>query len=335
MIKPISFVTVEDSKSNLKHQREVLAYIGFTIESVNSLQEAYDQPTIPDKRKVIVLSEEALDINNLNTETDTPIVLVKLQGYSLITSNQTFNAVNLADILAYLQHYDTSKNGLYLNNDNSEALLQGVSHEVRSFLNGIYGPMQLLKDKIEAKDQYDLYTMIDHSIARLIRFTFKLSLITVIQERNDTLKHEKVDITSTIQHALLELNNLKFSDTIKVEIEKQEASYNIVGDADLMVQCFQAIIERIIINYGNRTGLKISLSQQNDDTFDCNLCFPFEGILDEGKTISDQIESDFLSDIGFVIVQKILKLHRTSIHHKITNKQDVELTIHFNNYEHE
>lgn len=334
MIKPINFVTVDDSKSNLKHLKEVLAYLGFTIESVNSLQEAYDQPTIPGKKRVIVLSAETLD-NNLITNTGIPIVLVMQEGYSLTVSNQTFSSVNFADILAYLQHYDTSKNGIYINNENPEALMQGVSHEVRSFLNGIYGPMQLLKDKIEAKDQYDLYTMIDHSIARLIRFTFKLSLITIIHERNNTLKHEKVDIVSTIQHALLELNNLKFSDTIKVEIEKQAIDNSIVGDADLMVQCFQAIIERIVINYGNRSVLKITLSQQNDATFDCNLHFPFEGILDEGKTISDQINSDLLTDIGFVIVQKILALHGTSIHHKIKNTQDIELTIHFNRFDHE
>ncbi len=334
MIKPISFVTVEDSKSNLKHLREVLAYLGFAIESVNSLQEAYDQPTISGKKRVIVLSAETLD-NNLITNTGIPIVLVMQEGYSLTVSNQTFSSVNFADILAYLQHYDTSKNGIYINNENPEALLQGVSHEVRSFLNGIYGPMQLLKDKIEAKDQYDLYTMIDHSIARLIRFTFKLSLITIIHERNNTLKHEKVDIVSTIQHALLELNNLKFSDTIKVEIEKQAIDYSILGDVDLMVQCFQAIIERIVINYGNRSVLKINLSQQNDATFDCNLYFPFEGVLDEGKTINDQIESDLLTDIGFVIVQKILALHSTSIRHTIKNTQDIELTIHFNRFEHE
>lgn len=334
MIKPVSFVLVEDNKDSLKQLREALSYIGFTTKTVSSLLDAYNQPAVPNKIKVIVLCAEEKETNELKYNPDIPILLIKDRHYSLITSNQTINTLNLSEIISHLQCYDNSKT-LPLDSDNSNVLLQGVSHEVRSFLNGIYGPMQLLKEKIEAKDQYDLYTMIDHSIARLIRFTLKLSLLTIIQEKKNTLRHEKVAIIPTIQHALLELNNLKFSDTINIEIEKQEETYDILGDTDLMIQCFEAIIERIILNYGNRAALKISLSQQNDNTFDCKLHFPFEGILDKGKTISDQIESDFQTDISLVIVQKILSLHQTSIRHKISNGQDVELTIHFNNFAHE
>lgn len=335
-LKPFSFVFIEDnSNSNLTHLKGTLTDIGFTIESATSLEKAYLSPSSPDRNKVIVLSSNERTGLMLDIYANIPTILIKDNGYSFVTSNQEINAINFAEIFYHIQHYYTLNNISQKQKQDSNVLLQGVSHEVRSFLNGIYGPMQLLKEKIESKDQYDLYTMIDHSIARLIRFTFKISLITIIQEKTDTPKHEEVDIHAIIQHTLLELNSLKFTDTIKVEIDKEEGAYNILGDIDLMMQCFEAIIERVVLNYGNRTALKIILSQHEDGTFNCSLKFPFEGILDEGKTIGDQIESDFLTDIGFVIAQKILALHHTAINQQITNNREIELTIQFKNFPHE
>ena len=335
-MKPFCFVFIEDnSNSNLAHLKGTLTDIGFTIESATSLENAYLSPSSPDKNKVVILSWNKKASLMLDINANIPIILIKAQDYSLVTSNQEINDINLAEIFYHLQHYYTHNNISQQQKQDSNALLQGVSHEVRSFLNGIYGPMQLLKEKIESKDQYDLYTMIDHSIARLIRFTFKISLITIIQEKTDTQKHEKVDIHAIIQHALLELNSLKFADTIKVEIDKEEGLYNILGDIDLMMQCFEAIIERVVLNYGNRTALRIILTQLKEEAFNCILRFPFEGILDEGKTIGDQIESDILTDIGFVIAQKILALHHTTINHRITNNRGIELIIQFKNFPHE
>ena len=341
---------------------DAIQSIGLPTHWADSITAALQVATTGGGNNVLVFGKSLADfvqnekIELLRHAKNHPLLFIETVGYTSLAASGQATHANTAEVLFYFHTYFTSRAAL--NNrpdettelnlkrtatpettkgleDHSLDFLKGVSHEVRSFLNGISGPMQLLKDKIEAKDQFDLYTMIDRSISRLLRFTFKTALVSIIQEHKYILKHEKVELSSLIQHALLEMNDLKFSDTIKASIDKRSENIKIEGDTDLIIQCFEAIIERIVLNYGNNTELKISL--QTDDIGDvvCNFNFPFDGILDEFQTIDTQIESDFKADLGLVLARHILDLHNATFSYKLLFNNDIEIEIRFKEISHE
>jgi hypothetical protein len=211
----------------------------------------------------------------------------------------------------------------------SSNFLEGVSHEVRSFLNGISGPIQLLKDKIEAKDQYDLYSMIDSSIARLVRFTFKTSLIGLMQREDYKVKQEVVNLYTLIQHTVVDLQEIKFSGKVDVDIAKPLFEPTITGDADLLIQCFQSLMERIVLSYGNDNPLQILFEKVEEKKFVCKIIFAILRTGDNEEGIKQQLIHDFNSDLGFILAKQIMDIHQIDFSYAIVDHKQVEFNLVF------
>ncbi len=340
---PIVFFFVEGQNTMPPSLLSVIETIGFSSITTKSIEDAIREIKNNKDNGVLVIggslnsSVKSFNHELVKQPQPFPTIFIEPRGFASIANKITSTHSNFADVLLYLFTYFANKP--VVNNITPELtkglgshsldFLKGVSHEVRSFLNGISGPMQLLKDKIEAKDQFDLYTMIDRSISRLLRFTLKTSLASIIEEHKYTMKYEEVELSSLIQHALLELNDLKFSDTIKASINKNSDSIIVEGDTDLIIQCFEAIIERIVLNYGNNTELNISLQTDDSGEVVCLFMFPFEGILDELQTIESQLDYDFKVDLGLVLARHILDLHEALLTHELLANDEVKIAIRF------
>ncbi|HUX53812.1 MAG TPA: hypothetical protein VMV56_05335 [Williamwhitmania sp.] len=219
-----------------------------------------------------------------------------------------------------------------ITSDFASEFLEGVSHEVRSFLNGISGPIQLLKDKIEAKDQYDLYSMIDSSIGRLVRFTFKTSLIGLLQKQKYGAKKEIVNLFPLLQQATVNLQEIKFSGSVNVLVEKPTFEPVVSGDADLLLQCFESLIERIVLSYGNEAPVSVSFSSPENGRFTCKIAFAGLRSVDEIGGMEQQLNRDFASDIGFILAKQIMELQAIEFKFVILADNQVEFLLIFNHH---
>ncbi len=219
-----------------------------------------------------------------------------------------------------------------LGESTSSEFFQGVSHEVRSFLNGISGPIQLLKDKIEAKDQYDLYSMIDSSIARLVRFTFKTSLIGLLQQQKYGVKQEIVNLYSLLQHATVDLQEIKFSGKVNVAVEPPSFEPTVLGDADLLLQCFESLMERIVLSYGNEAPLRVSFLLPERGRVSCKIAFAGLNKMEGEETIDEQLSRDFATDLGFLLAKQIIDIQAEDFSYTVLANNQVEFLLVFKHH---
>lgn len=251
-------------------------------------------------------------------------------GVTIVVGSEQFIQDRMESALSVIRSFINI--GIGLGENTSSEFFQGVSHEVRSFLNGISGPIQLLKDKIEAKDQYDLYSMIDSSIARLVRFTFKTSLIGLLQQQKYGVKQEIVNLYSLLQHATVDLQEIKFSGKVNVAVEPPSFEPTVLGDADLLLQCFESLMERIVLSYGNEAPLKVSFLSPERGRVSCKIAFVGLSKMEGEETIDEQLSRDFATDLGFLLAKQIIDIQAADFNYTVLANNQVEFLLVFKHH---
>jgi|GEM_PF-1977070 len=343
-IHEIDFIPLGNINISWKFLEKALLSNGFrlvltdTLTSVVGLAKA-DKNFIP---ALIVLAEEALsaeqsEIAELMQSRRLPYLNIPVLNdgslglVTIVVGNERLKQQRLEEALSIIRVFISVGQVTSGSNasDFASEFLEGVSHEVRSFLNGISGPIQLLKDKIEAKDQYDLYSMIDSSIARLVRFTFKTSLIGLMQREDYKVKQEVVNLYTLIQHTVVDLQEIKFSGKVDVDIAKPLFEPTTTGDADLLIQCFQSLMERIVLSYGNDNPLQILFEKVEEKKFVCKIIFAIIRTGDNEEGIKQQLIHDFNSDLGFILAKQIMDIHQIDFSYDIVDHKQVEFNLVF------
>jgi len=130
--------------------------------------------------------------------------------------------------------------------------LSMISHEIRTQLNGIKGPIELLKMKVENKNLVHLIDIIDESASSIERFSSEALEITEIKSNTFSFEKSMHSLDEIIEFAMLEVQNMCSEKNINIEINNG-GDIKIYGDKKMLIKCLINILENAN-RYSNMDG---------------------------------------------------------------------------------
>lgn len=151
-----------------------------------------------------------------------------------------------------LSELDTAKN----------EFLKIISHEIRTPLNGIFGFMDILKDKLDDKQKQLYIQSIDTSCKNLENFTLRALKISELRTsgeqtlRRDTHSSEQI-ITEVISCVQDQLQNKQ------IELNTKLKKVDLFVDAELLFKCIEILLLNAIKHSATNSTIELSGVQEN------------------------------------------------------------------------
>jgi len=163
-----------------------------------------------------------------------------------------------------------------------------ISNEIRTPLNGIMGPLHILKNKIDSAEMINLVNVLDDSVNRLEKFTSYALLMTSLKTGKYEFKLEKIQIAQAIDIGLFELSELIKKHKIKITNNiSDEIEFTI--DNKLFVQSIIGIFQNLVSHSKVESDISINFdSEINKIEIECSGLKFSDNILK--KELTDNID---------------------------------------------
>lgn len=284
---PIIFLTAKNETESILKGFEIGAadYVTKPFNSAELLSRVRTHIELSQKRKALLLMNEGLE------------KLVKERTSELEIANER------------LQDLDKAKS----------YLLNLLSHELNTPINGIKGFAQLLKDTLKGTEDEELVDSIIESSLRLKKFADISMLITSLKSNKYKMKFQPYDINSILNETIFRYKD-KFEEkqlTLKNDFGNEENILEI--DPHLISKCFELVVENAY-KYNSQNGEVSIIVKDNDNLLTITVKNTGNGF---PKEYLDEPFSMFKSDeimhhqdgygLGLTTVKLIMESHSGSI----------------------
>jgi two-component system, sensor histidine kinase and response regulator len=154
-----------------------------------------------------------------------------------------------------------------------------IGHEVRTALNGIVGPIQLLKHELNDDKLPNLINILDISVSRLEKFSLTALTITELKTGNQNMMNGKIKMSVLIQNVLDKVSKLLNPKNNRIQLLPFTQEIEIKGDLKLLTICIENIIENAI-KYSPAEGVITMNVKPGNKLINCE-------ISDQGKGFSE------------------------------------------------
>lgn len=176
-------------------------------------------------------------------------------------------------------------------------ILKALGHKSRTFLNGITGPVQIIRSLSDEPRLIEPLRILELSVSRFDKYSYRAFLLSDLLKDNRVINSKTFDFIDVFRYMILDLTDLLDFYNIKIELKNDKTPLEISNDYDLLSHCMMILFEHAISLCNEGSTISVEFSKSNN-----------------------QVECTFLcSDNGFV--NKILN----PIFNTIDHPSDIEL----------
>jgi two-component system sensor histidine kinase/response regulator len=227
-------------------------------------------------------------------------------------------AARTGELSETIEKLNLAKNKLLQLDRIKSEFLHIISHEIRTSLNGILGPVRLLKDQVDPDDLRGLINILDISVSRLERFSYDALLITELRTDKDRISKRRISLNDVIDSAIMDVNGLLKENSIRIKTEEISEPVFISGEFELLKTCFVKILENAI-KYSEKKGqIELKVTQSNPYVT-CEVVDYGKGFSQEAKSKLFELFSSgekFIDQnlgLGMALVKLIMDAHSGKI----------------------
>ncbi|MDY0253515.1 MAG: hypothetical protein RBR30_03810 [Tenuifilaceae bacterium] len=192
-------------------------------------------------------------------------------------------------------------------------LLEGLSFELRTLLNGFVGPVQLLKFNVDDPSLVEIFRMLDSTLSRLERLTLRTSIVqnaenlTQLGQKNDT-----INLVDLVKYCILDLQTISDLENITFNISNNNIPANISGSYDLLLQAFEVLFELAISLSESDSTIEVDLTLQNQRIV-CNVTSPSATFPSDLNTDSGNSNKTSSATWDLLLAKQIIEGHKGQI----------------------
>jgi two-component system sensor histidine kinase/response regulator len=150
-----------------------------------------------------------------------------------------------------------------------------LSHEIKTPLNGILGPLQLLKSRINDENIIKLLLILEVASKRLEKFANDALLIASLRTKKYRTKITEVDVFKLLEFHLLDYSEIISDKNLTINLNNLQQDLTIKTDNNLLKESLTRVVENAIEFSENNSEIIIT-----NDIFEDNFILT---ISDEGK----------------------------------------------------
>lgn len=187
------------------------------------------------------------------------------------------------------------------------------SHETRTPLNGILGPLQLLQynnDTNTPEERLSWLTMISDSAYSLQTLVDKVLLLSSLRSGQRTLNRESVVSSEILNYVLYNVQRLSASRDIDIELKVEESTVLSI-DKDLMLRCLVSIVNNALNFSKNGSSVELRGAIKESEYI--------ISITGQGEGVDPQVLADLIDSISEINENEHLAGHslNLSIAHEV------------------
>jgi len=217
---PIIFLTAKTDKESVLH--------GFDLGAQDYITKPFDSRELLARVKtqieLKIIREELEQINQVLEEK------VEDRTRELAEANKKLEKYNVE-----LVDMDAAKS----------EFLNILSQKIRTPLKNIMASIHVLKNKVETRELIDLINNLDESVEDMEKFTSIAVKITAFRIKKQSLDLEEIHIRQILEYSYLQVHELIMENKIKLDYSMIPDDISIKGDFDLLMTCFQYLLEKI------------------------------------------------------------------------------------------
>jgi signal transduction histidine kinase len=280
-------LAVDDNPRNLAILQRCLGH-EFEVTSVGTGQKALE--VAPQLRPDVVLLDIMMpDLDGYETcrrlralpqLVDAKIIMVsakamtteRLEGYAAGADDYIVKPFDPDEMIAKVRVFVRLKTVEQVDRMKSD-LLDLLSHETGTPLNGIMGGLALLRDTSGLNaEQLELLEVAEVSAQRLEALVQRVSLITQLKARSEKLSRDDIDLREVAGHAIEILNDAALKARVEVVLEPGDSA-PLLGDGSLLLWAAEALLDnairmsprqgRVVVRVtSSASGTRLSVSDQ-------------------------------------------------------------------------
>ena len=242
---PVIFLSAETERESILK--------GFELGAQDYLTKPFDSRELLVRVRTHLALKESLEkLEKLNKSLEDKVIDRTQQ---LKEANEKLEALNLK-----LLDLDRAK----------AEFLNLISHQIRTPLNGIIGPLELLKEPVSAGEISDLVEILDISVKRLERFALNAILITRLKTRQFEIQKDRIHISKLINEVTDKAKEKFQSGNIQVKRNDEIIRDLIPGEAELIKKCIGNILDNAILFSPKNGTIEIN-TYIEDQTIICEI----------------------------------------------------------------
>jgi len=125
-------------------------------------------------------------------------------------------------------------------------ILRQVGFESRTLLNGITGPIQLIRSLSDDPNLLEILHILELSTVRFEKFSLRSQLLSDLLNPSIQVSKARFDLIDLLKHASLELNDFINFFGVNIELSKNLSIFEVEADRDIVYQSVLIAFEQFM-----------------------------------------------------------------------------------------
>lgn len=146
-------------------------------------------------------------------------------------------------------------------------ILRQVGFESRTLLNGITGPIQLIRSLSNDPNLLEILHILELSTVRFEKFSLRSQLLSDLLNPSIQVSKERFDLIDLLKHATLELNDFINFFGVNIELSKSLSSFDVEADRDIVYQSVLIVFEQFMSVLENGSTIEVRSEEYSRKIF--------------------------------------------------------------------
>jgi len=142
-------------------------------------------------------------------------------------------------------------------------ILRQVGFESRTLLNGITGPIQLIRSLSNDPNLLEILHILELSTVRFEKFSLRSQLLSDLLNPSMQVSNERFDLVDLLKHAVLELNDFINFFGVIFELSKDLSSFEVEADRDIIYQSVLIVFEQFMSVLESGSAIKVDCEEHS------------------------------------------------------------------------
>jgi len=136
-------------------------------------------------------------------------------------------------------------------------IFKSLGHKSRTLLNGITGPIQIIRSLSDDPNLIEPLRMLELNVARFDKYSLRSLMLAELIKNEKWSNPKKINLVETVKYLVLDLTDFLDFYNIRVDIQNDQTQPEITIDFDLLYNFLMILLEQIIALSTEGSAIKI------------------------------------------------------------------------------